>query len=161
VPVVVTVEENTGGTLVHTDTQGNETLIEVPAGAVTGTTTLAYTPVESPAESPGLRFAGQAFDLDIVRAGAPLPGLVFSVPVTITLPYSEADLGQMPEESLLLEWWNAESGAWEDAACGPYDRHPDEDWLAVPICHLSRFGLFGRNQLYLPVVVNRADDGTG
>ena len=37
---------------------------------------------------------------------------------------------------------------WVDAAitCVPplgYERHPAENWLAVPICHLSTFGLFG------------------
>ena len=47
----------------------------------------------------------------------------------------------------------------KDAACGAYERHPDEKWLAVPICHLSRFGLFGHSRVYLPEVVMSCDNG--
>jgi hypothetical protein len=60
VPLVATVVESTGGTWAYTDAQGRTTLIEVPAGALTETTTLAYTPVELPAESPGLQAAAIA-----------------------------------------------------------------------------------------------------
>ena len=47
------------------------------------------------------------------------------------------------------------TSAWEDAACGAYDRHPDKNWLAVPICHLSQFALFGERDylIYLPLVL--------
>jgi hypothetical protein len=44
----------------------------------------------------------------------------------------------------------------EDVACGAYDRYPEENWLVVPICHLSRFALFGevaevRDFVYSPL----------
>jgi CSLREA domain-containing protein len=149
----VTVDQNVGGMLTYTDTQGNATIIEVPPGAVTEPTTLAYRPVVPSTGPPGFRFAGHGFDLDAYRDDVLLPGLTFSVPVTITLHYSEADLGGMDETLLVLERWNDEDHEWVDAACGPYDRHPDEDWLAVPICHLSRFGLFGTYRVYVPVVM--------
>ena len=67
--------------------------------------------------------------------------MVFSVPVTITIHYADGDVIGLDENTLTLETWNPDSGQWEDAACGAYDRHPAENWLAVPICHLSRFGL--------------------
>ena len=51
-------------------------------------------------------------------------------------------------------------GAWDDAAntCTPpstYDRHPDENWLAVPLCHLSEYGMLGvsTHNIYLPLVM--------
>ena len=43
-----------------------------------------------------------------------------------------------------------------NAACGDYDRHPDENWLAAPICHLSRFALFGKYTVYLPLVLRNS-----
>ena len=64
-------------------------------------------------------------------------------PVTITIHYSDADVTGIDEESLVLEYWDEFVGAWMDAACGAYDRHPDENWLAVPICHLTPFALLG------------------
>ena len=45
--------------------------------------------------------------------------------------------------------------AWQDAACGPYERNADENWVSVPICHLSRFALFADelHAVYLPLVL--------
>ncbi len=48
---------------------------------------------------------------------------------------------------------------WEDAACGPYDRNLAENWLSVPICHLSQFGVFGKttaSKIYLPLVLRNS-----
>jgi hypothetical protein len=80
--------------------------------------------------------------------------------VTVTIHYTDTDVAGLDEASLVLEYWNVSENAWEDVACGPYDRHPDENWLSVPICHLSRFALFGveprqeeQHQLYLPVIL--------
>ena len=78
----------------------------------------------------------------------------FSVPVSVTLYYTDTDIAGLDEIMLLLANWNAGLSTWEDAACGPYVRHPDENWLAVPISHLSRFALFGKHKIYLPIVIN-------
>jgi hypothetical protein len=151
--IATTVPTDTQSTLVYTDTQGSATVIQVPSGAVTEVVTLVYTPVETPTAPSGLGFAGHAFDLDAYRSGSLLPGFIFSVPVTITLHYTDADIVGLDEDSLLLEYWNG--SAWVDAACGAYDRHADENWLAVPICHLSQFALFGEREylIYLPLVL--------
>ncbi len=153
--LAVAVDPTTGDTLVYTDTQGSPTVIQVPGGAVTETITLVYTPVETTTSPSGFAFAGHAFDLDACRGGLLLPGFVFSVPVTITLHYSDADVVGLDEDTLVLEYWNEVASAWEDAACGPYDRHPGENWLAMPICHLSRFALFGEREyrICLPLVL--------
>ena len=151
------VDPDTGGTLVYTDTQGNPTTVEVPGEAVTESITLLFTPVSTPTQSisPNLRFAGHFFDLDAYLGNSLLPGFVFSKPVTITIHYSDADVQGVNEISLTLYYWDEGSSAWVDAACGDYDRHPDENWLAVPICHLTKFGLAGVRQydIYLPLTL--------
>ena len=122
---------------------------------MTDTTTLVFTPVATTAIPSGFQFAGHAFGLDAYRDGVLLPGFAFSGSVTITLHYSDADVAGLDEYSLLLEYWNEASGQWEDAACGAYDRHPGQNWLAVPICHLSQFALLGKRatpRVYLPLV---------
>lgn len=150
--VPVTPEE--GGVLIYTDTQGLTTTVHVPPGAVSETIVLLYTPVATVTASADFVFAGHAFDLDAYQEnGEPLPGLVFSVPATVTIHYSEADVTGINETALLLARW--QDSTWVDAACGPYDRHPDQNWLATPICHLSRFALLGQAKytIYLPLVM--------
>ncbi len=101
-------------------------------------------------------FAGQAFNLDAYRNETHLSGFTFQQPVTISLTYSDADVAGLDEASLDLDYWNGD--AWAAAACGPYDRHPDENRLATPICHLSQFALFGvaapQQRIYLPLVLH-------
>jgi hypothetical protein len=94
--------------------------------------------------------------LDAYREGILLSGLTFEKPVTVTIQYSDADVAGLDPKSLVLQYWTG--SMWEDAACGPYVHHPEEKWLAVPICHLSRFALFGestgvKHRVYLPLVV--------
>lgn len=64
----------------------------------------------------------------------------------------------LDEMTLELRYWDASQ--WVDADCGAYDRHPQENRLAVPVCHLSSFALFGHSEederkLYLPIVVKQ------
>jgi glucose/mannose transport system substrate-binding protein len=145
-------------TLVYTDTRGWTTTIQVPTGAVTETTMLGYVPVETVMAPSGFAFAGHAFDLDAYQGGALLPGFTFSVPVTITINYDRSDLGGLDEGTLVLQYWSDDASEWEDAAstCTPtstYERRPNENWLAVPVCHLSRFAVFGKHKVYLPLVL--------
>jgi len=144
-------------TLVYTDTQGNPAIIQVPVGAVTETTNLIYIPIDMVTSPSGFTFANRAFDLDAYQDGSLLSGFTFGTPVTITLHYAETDVVGGGEDTLVLKYWD-DSG-WVDAAstCTPtsiYDRHLDENWLAVPICHLSRFALFGEvYTVYLPLAL--------
>ncbi len=156
-----TVGPAAGGVLTYTDGQGNPTTVSASAGAVTDTTTLLYTalPTTTASLPSGFAFAGHAFTLDAYRNGAPLAGFAFQLPVTITLHYSEADVAGLDEDHLTLSYWDGSQ--WADAAttCTPpsmYDRHPDQNWLTVPVCHLTEFALFGRtwHQIYLPLVIH-------
>ncbi len=146
--VAVTVTPGEGGVLVYTDTQGLTTTVEAPAGSVTDTVTLIYTPISEPVHPTSLRFAGHAFSLEAYQGAVLLPGYVFKTPITITIRYSDDDVDGIDEETLALEYWNYD--AWEDIACGIYDHHPDENWLSVPICHLSALTLSG-SSLSAPV----------
>lgn len=159
--IETTVEPSSPSTITAT-VGGLTTTVEIPAQAVTQTTTLKYTALAttrygSPA---GFAFAGRAFDLDAYDGETFLSNFTFSRSVTITIHYAHADVVGLHEGTLALEYWSESTGAWEDAAstCTPssiYDRHPDDNWLAVPICHLSQFALFGREQkeVYLPLVL--------
>jgi hypothetical protein len=155
-----TVDPTMGITLVYTDYQGVSTTVEIPAGAVTMTTLLAFVPVFSPTHpvSPGLAFANHNFGLNAYRFG-PLPGFTFVEPVTVSIGYSDADARWLDEASLGLYYWDGT--AWADAAstCTPassYARDPVQNTLAIAICHLSDWGMMGvplpRYDIYLPAV---------
>ena len=162
----VTPEQNY--TITYTDTQGISTTVQVPSGAVTETVTLAYTAVESTTTSPAdFSFAGRAFNLDVYRNGELQEGFPFEETVTIELHYTNDDLGDLNEGSLLLYYWdeNQNPAQWVDAGttCYPdnpdlaYDRHLGDNWLGVSVCHLTEFALFGQEgsveKVYLPIVV--------
>jgi parallel beta-helix repeat protein len=146
-----------GATLVYKDIQGNPTTVQFPPGAVTDTITVMYAPAASAVVPAGWAFAGHTFDLNAYQNNVPLPGYTFGNPVTVTLRYSDVDVLVMDETSLTLYYLSG--NAWVDAAttCSPastYDRHPAENWLSLPICHLSRFALFGSTrQTYLPIML--------
>jgi hypothetical protein len=170
---------DTASSLVHTDAQGVSTVVQIPAGAVTEPVLLSFTPILGPlsflfqlgpqyslhsAETitapVDLTFAGRAFDLNAYRNGTLLTGLRFSAPITVTLHYVDTDVAGVFEGTLVLEYWNEDASEWEDTVntCTPpslYNCHSDENWLAVPICHLTRFALFGREEhvVYLPLVL--------
>ncbi len=165
-PVSTVISPTTGGSLIYTDTQGLTTSVDVPPDAVAEATTLTYAPLGSPTApiSPALGLAGHAFTLDALRDGTLQLGFSFSKPVTITIYYADADVNKVNEQTLTLDYWDG--SRWVDAAttCTPvaaYERHPAENWLAVPICHLSEFALLGQrmNRIYLPLIVRNQARG--
>jgi hypothetical protein len=143
----------TGGTVVSND--GN-TQIDIPADAVVGTVTILFAPQPDPSESIGvLNFAGNSFELTALVDGIPVDS--FDQPLTLTLQYDEASLGVIPEDTLILYYWDTTELAWLDAvstcAGGSYTRDLDADWLSLPICHLSEFALLGDSfDLFLPSI---------
>jgi hypothetical protein len=135
---------------------GLTTEVQVPADAVDESTTLVYTALaEASAASPaGFGFAGLAFTLEAYQGGELQPGFAFGVPVNITIHYLNHHVAGLDEESLELTYWDEGTGAWQDAACGPYVRNLVGNWLSVPVCHLSEFALLGQKAfVYLPLVV--------
>ncbi len=149
--------------LVYTDTQYNPTSIFIPTGAVTQETRLYFTAITTTNPAPsGAVSGGHAFTLDAYQSGTLFQDFSFNQPVTVTLYYSDNDMVGLDENNLLLYYWDEGQNQWVDVAttCTPnstYSRHPAENWLAVSICHLSEFALFGPSpkqwQTYLPVII--------
>ncbi|MCJ7703049.1 MAG: 6-bladed beta-propeller [Anaerolineales bacterium] len=148
----VILSPGSSGSLYYTDPGGAETTVVIPVGAVASTTWLQYTAVPTVTASTGFIFAGTAFNLDAYIDGYLQSGFTFETPITVTLGYTETQVADLDENTLVLQYWDG--GSWQDAACGLYDRHPDENWLSVPICHLTEFGWFaeGGYRIFLPLV---------
>jgi CSLREA domain-containing protein len=140
-------------TLIFTDTLGSPTSVEIPAGAITQTVSLIYTPVISVTEPSGFSFTGHAFELEAYADDSLLSDFTFEQPVTVTLHYADSDVPDMDEATLVLLHYDGSN--WVDAACGAYERYPEENWLRVPICHLSKFALFGNeiHLIFLPITI--------
>lgn len=156
-PIVVQIEPETGGTVTYTNTEESSLTIHVPANAVTETVDLVLQ-ITAPRDGPpGFAFGGQGFTLDASRNGTLLETYTFSKPVTITLTYQEAAIAPIPAANLLLFLFDRRQEQWIDAAttCTPastYHRDEAENTLAVAICHLTEFALFGTQRLYLPSI---------
>jgi hypothetical protein len=163
--VELDVTPGAGGLLTHTFTGGLTTTVEIPADATTDTVRLVYTPISVPQRpmgnpvpqplnpiTPSLRLAGTAFDLTAYDCPGCtfLPDFVFGRPITITVRYSDEDVSGLIEEELILAYWTGTT--WQDAAatCGfdnpadAYVRDTGENWLSVPVCHLTDFSIQGR-----------------
>ncbi|MBN1874581.1 MAG: hypothetical protein JXA33_10160, partial [Anaerolineae bacterium] len=135
--------ENDESLVTFANPDGVLTELSIPVGAVTESLILVYTLTVPTTTPPDFLFVGRAFDLNAYRNGVLLEAVSFSPASTITLHYTDADVVGLNEEQLYLYTWIAIDEIWEDAACGDYIRHPAENWLSAPICHLSQFGLFG------------------
>ena len=152
-----------GGSVVFTDSQQMSTTVQVPAGAISETTIVVYTPVEVPTHpvSPDLRFVGHAFDLATYAGGTATP--VPQSPVRVSICYTDADVADVEEGSLRLYVWDG--AAWQDVVttCLPpatYERDLEANRLRVPTCHLSHFALLGEAKMhvvYLPLVVKHLE----
>ena len=148
------IDPGAGGDLVSYD---ESTEVTVPAGAVSEEATFLLFPQPSPSQETGiLDFAGNSFELTAWDADGPVT--TFTEPLTVTLHYDEASLGVIPEDSLALYYWDESHSSWLDAVTtcsdGEYTRDLEDDWLSVPICHLSEFALMGFETawLYLPLI---------
>lgn len=124
--------------------------------------TLEYIPQPWPQEGTGsLLYANSSFELNAVdQNGTPLDTFVFVKPVTVTIQYTDADIQDMTEGSLLLYYWDTSSSTWKDASttCTPnssYVRDLVNNTISVNICHLTEFALMGNSgsRVYLPTIV--------
>ena len=93
--------------------------------------------------------AASAFPWD--RAGVSrartADGFAFAAPITITIRYSDADLGAIDESALQLIYWTG--SGWADAAdtCVPpsvYIRDLAGNVLTLEVCHLTEFDMVGQ-----------------
>jgi hypothetical protein len=138
-------------TIHYTSPQGSETIIDIPAGALTETTLIQHLPLDQVDEPVGFRFAGRAFSLQAFRDGLPVPGLSFPVPLTVTLTYSDGDIAGLAAETLTVQYWDGTE--WSTEGITLIERDTAQKRIVVTIAHLTDFGLFGRHRIYLPLVV--------
>jgi hypothetical protein len=103
-------------------------------------------------------FAHHGFALEAYQNESYVPAMSFQQPVRITIHYADEDVIGLKEDMLELRYWTG--SGWDDVAhtCTPtsaYEHHPDENWLAVSLCHLSEFALVapGQHASHLPMTV--------
>jgi hypothetical protein len=154
------IEPDVGGTLVMTNSQQTVVDVTVPSSVLTQTTSLVFTEVNTYTTQGAFATAGTVFDLEPYVSGTLVPSLTLPSAVTITLNYSDQDVRRVEEDSLMIYWWDEDGEEWLDAAstCDPpsiYHRDPANNQIAVGVCHLSRYALFGevKLQVFLPMVV--------
>ncbi|MDY7077970.1 MAG: S8 family serine peptidase [Chloroflexota bacterium] len=157
---LVTVEPSEGGTIVVTGADGMTVTIEVPPGAVTEPTQLAYVSVLTVTGSPaGFAFAGRAFRLEAYRHGTLHSSLVFERPVTVTVYYAEPDVSGLDENTLELRHWNG--SVWSTDGITVVERNVTSRRLVTWIEHPSEFATFakeqqeGHCQVYLPLLLRQ------
>jgi predicted outer membrane repeat protein len=144
-----------GGTIISNDAN---TVIVIPPGAVDTDTTFLLSSQLLPSQDTGsFSFVGNSFELTAWQGETPVTS--FIEPLILTLHYDEANLGGVPEDSLILSYWDSGLSEWVDAVTtcvdGVYTRNFDEDWLSLPLCHLSEFALLGieSSNLFLPLIL--------
>ena len=160
IPVGIIVDPYLGGLMIITDTQGLTTTVQIPPGAVTRTTAITLTPILALTEpiSPGLRFAGHAFDLDAYWDGQLLTSFTFETTVTVTIHYSDADVQGIDEKKLELYRWVMPPGSWQvvGARSGEGQSPPDtiNNVLRAWLRGLTRFHDMGviTYEIFLPMV---------
>ncbi len=143
-----------GGELVSID---GRTDFLIPAGALITDTTFTFTQLPLPLHDHfGLASAQNNFGV-IAFDSTCNPVTTFNLPITITLTYTDSDFGAIPEDMLGLYYWDEAVSKWTDAVTtcpgGEYTRYPGANSLALPLCHLTEFGLFGPTlNVFVPVV---------
>lgn len=126
--------------------------VAIPAGACDGDVDFLLAPFSEPRHDYGaLHWAKNGFELSAQNAQGAVTQ--FQKPLSFTLYYLDENTGPLPEDQLVVEMFNEESLVWQDAVytCpdGEYTRQLTENWLKVPVCHLSDFGLFNKSDLPL------------
>lgn len=166
VGLAATITPGGGGSITYTDPQGDDTNIIAPAGAVTQTIRLVFAPLLGPSVSPpdGNAAAGNSFTLEAYNTptGTLLTDFVFTLPVSVSVEYSNSDVANIDDESTLILYY-LNGATWVDAAttCTPpstYQRDIANNVVGVEICHLTEFALFGAavsSPTYLPVIVKQ------
>ena len=136
-------------TLDLSNSLGQTTTIEIPAGATTETLVVTYTLVATTTNAgvPTLTMVGQhALRLE--------SSVAVSGSMTVTIQYDDQDMAGIDESTLMLYVWDGSQ--WVDAQpCGGYIRDLDNNILQMIICHFSDYVVLGesRHGIHLPVIL--------
>jgi len=134
--------------------------IGIPADVCDGDMDVLLAPFSEPGNDyKQMSWAGNGFELN---AWSEEDGVTqFQVPLSFTLYYSDGDFGPLPEDQLVIEFFDEEYMVWRDAVStcpgGEYIRNTEENWVRVPVCSIAQFGLFilpeRPYRLYVPMYI--------
>lgn len=125
-----------------------------------------YTPTENTNTPPtNLKFGNYEFDLTLYLNGVPQHGVQFAVPITLTIGYDPARLGDLAEVPLEVFAWDG--AAWSKAGITVVARDLTNHTITLELTHLTKFAFFAAAptgldpggepdlqwKLYLPVLV--------
>ena len=147
---VANVTNGSGGSLAYVDSMGLTTTIQIPPGSVSETVQASYTPLPAITYPPaGLNEIGHAFDLKAIISGTTQTVTSLLAPYTITVVYSESELGSVDEGNLALYWWNGTQ--WQKEPTSTVN--PSGNIISATLDHFSLFAVLGGHQVYLPIVL--------
>jgi parallel beta-helix repeat protein len=159
-PVVVTTSQDISITLVYTDPGGSLTELEIPAGAVTDTITIVYTPKDSQVALPlpeNMVLGAHVFDLDVYRNDVHIPHFTFLKVMTLTSEYTDADVVGMIEDTLALYRGPGIEAEWIGMRPGESQtRDVENNLLTAYLLSTSRFREMGEGiacLLFLPLAM--------
>jgi hypothetical protein len=148
-----TIDAMTAGIITATTNTGITTTIQIPAGVVSTTTQLLYTPVLTISNTPSSTFAftGYALSLNAYQNGRNVP-LTFTTPITVSIEYTDNSILEFNESALVLYYWN--DTQWESDGIVIIEQDIDLNRIVFTIEHLSDFALFGQktSKVFLPLV---------
>ncbi len=151
IPVAVSADVMPNVTTVLTSASGAMGFV-FPSGTVTMPTEISLIPLwPGDWETGVLKPSAVAFSLTAKRDDQPVP-LTFAQPVSVTLHYDESDVSGLEPTHLRLFVQGA-GEQWYDAFCRSYQRHPDEDRLALAICGTGRFVFGNRYDQLFPLLL--------
>jgi len=137
-----------GGTL--TSTVNLTTTLSFPSGAVSEPVTVTHELTDTYPVSSGFQFIGQNFSIQAVTADR-TPVTSFTEPFTITIQYNDDDIQWVNEESLVLNYWNTETGYWEEI---PITLDVVSNTITAVLDHLTDFAVIGESLslIFLPTL---------
>ena len=153
-----TVTPDAGGSVGYL--QGDTfTSLQVPPEAVSQAVVVQISPTVGPPAIPtGLAGAGHDFDIETIQRQLLLEGLPLNKPATLNVEYADSDVLRIREDSLALYVWDGANWSPAVDTCTPpssavLDKAGNQ--IMVPVCHLSRFALFGTPvpPVYLPLTL--------
>ena len=137
--------------LTYTDTNGLATNAFIPTAVMTESLRIEMEPL------PDTGRIQKGFSLAAYKGGSQrdMPwDLTFQpMPAGIWLRYSDEDIAGLDESTLLLYRYDPTTKTWVDAACGQYQRYPEDNWMLVPVCQTGDFALLSLYaEFYLPMI---------
>jgi hypothetical protein len=148
--VVVTTTLQPEATGVLTSTSGHLVFI-FPAGTVTASTEIRFTPLATSEVPPGPPHKVTAFRLAAYQDGQPV-SLTPRLPITITWQYPDSVVRGLNKDALNLYYWTGDS-PWQRVSSAAEQRWPEENRLRTAIQQLGEY-VFGQTfWQYLPSVM--------